>query len=200
MIIEGILTTLGDDGAANVAAMGVLLDPEHRAADGRWLGFRLRPFPGSRTYRNLQRRPAGVFHLTDDVLLLARAALGDVADIPLKQVAPAGCPALADCVRAFAFVVESADWSSSRANLNCRIEHVESRRDWIGWNRAQHAVLELTISATRVSMIERAVIEAQIETLTPLIEKTAGPNEFAAWRFVNDYLRRAWSDAESAAP
>ena len=44
-------------------------------------------------------------------------------------------------------------------------------------------------------MIERMVIEDQIRQLTPLIEKTAGPRESAAWRFVLDFLETAWRTA-----
>ena len=36
----------------------------------------LRPFQTSTTYRNLKQTGCGVFHVTDDVLLLAQAAIG----------------------------------------------------------------------------------------------------------------------------
>jgi len=41
-----------------------------------WL--RLRPFQTSTTFHNLKRQRAGVFHVVDDVLLLARAAIGPI--------------------------------------------------------------------------------------------------------------------------
>ena len=44
--------------------------------------FELRPFPTSQTYRNLKAHGEGVLHVTDDVLLLARAALGAVEPLP----------------------------------------------------------------------------------------------------------------------
>ncbi len=195
MIVEGILTTRDSDGRTNVAAMGVLLEESAVLPDGNWTVFRLRPFEGSRTFANLQAGECGVFHLVDDVELLARAALGDPGDLAAEPAETIDCRSLSNCVRAFEFVVESADWTRPRANLLCRVTRTHRVRDWIGWNRAQHAVLELTISATRVGMIERMVIEDQIRQLTPLIEKTAGPRESAAWRFVLDFLETAWRTA-----
>lgn len=194
MIVEGVLTTCGSTGRANIAAMGVLLNDAAITPDGSWKDFCLRPFEGSRTYANLRERNCGVFHLTDDVDLLARAALGDpgaVATIPGSTVR---CPTLKECVRAFEFEITLADWSEPRANLICRVTKIHRRRDWIGWNRAQHAVLELTISATRVKMIPREVIEGQILQLSPLIEKTSGPRESAAWDFVLSFLSKSWNE------
>lgn len=193
MIVEGILTTAGDDGTTNVAAMGIRIETRHVGLEGGLIGFLLRPFPGSRTFANLQGRPEGVFHLTDDVLLLARSALGAEERPQLTPAETVACMSLADCVRSHEFRVENADWSGSRAELDCRVTHTRRHRDWIGWNRAQHAVLELTISATRVSLIDRTVIEAQIESLEPLVDKTAGVVERAAWEFVIDRLNDAWS-------
>lgn len=195
MIVEGVLTTQDSDRRTNVAAMGVLLEESAIRSDGTWIAFRLRPFEGSRTFANLRENSCGVFHLVDDVELLARAALGDPGDVTTEPARTIDGRTLTGCVRAFEFVVESADWSQPRANLLCRVTRTNRVRDWIGWNRAQHAVLELTISATRVSMIERKVIEDQIRQLTPLIEKTAGPRESAAWRFVVDFLETAWHTA-----
>ena len=69
MILEGLVTTTSPDGAMHLAPMGPRV-----AAD--WSGFLLRPFPTSQTFRNLKAKGEGVLHVTDDVLLLAKAAVG----------------------------------------------------------------------------------------------------------------------------
>ena len=69
MILEGIVTTLNSDGTVNVAPMG----PE---VDESLTRLVLKPYQTSTTYGNLQRAGQGVFHVTDDVELLARAAIG----------------------------------------------------------------------------------------------------------------------------
>lgn len=72
MILEGILTTLSLEGLLNIAPMGPKIGP-----DPSMKTFELRPYRSSTTYQNLKARGEGVFHVTDDVLLLAQAAIGE---------------------------------------------------------------------------------------------------------------------------
>ena len=69
MIIEGLVTTINEDGTVNLAPMG----PETEPAFEQLI---LKPYPTSTTYQNLQRTGTGVFHITDNVELLARTAVG----------------------------------------------------------------------------------------------------------------------------
>src|SRR5439155_18200625 len=75
MILEGLVTTRNPDGSPHLAPMG----PRVGADFAR---FVLRPFPTSTTYRNLLAHPEGVLHVTDDALLLAKAALGAADLLP----------------------------------------------------------------------------------------------------------------------
>ncbi len=84
VILEGIVTTLSPDGTLNVAPMGPRIDP-----DMNMTRFVLRPFHTSTTYHNLKARGEGVFHVTDDVLLLAQTAIGAARN----ACAPAGLAA-----------------------------------------------------------------------------------------------------------
>ena len=68
MILEGIVTTISPAGEVNIAPMGPRVDAEMRR-------LLLRPFNTSQTYRNLRQHGEGVFHVTDDVLLLAQISL-----------------------------------------------------------------------------------------------------------------------------
>src|SRR3954451_23178092 len=47
MILEGLVTTTGPDGAMHLAPMGPRVEPD-------WTGFLLRPFPTAQTDRNLK--------------------------------------------------------------------------------------------------------------------------------------------------
>src|SRR6476659_345060 len=98
MVLEGIVTTLNVDGTANIAPMGPLVEAELTS-------LVLRPFRTSQTYQNLQRHGAGVFHVTDDVELLARAAVGaSLADVKLITAENVRGLILADACRAYEFV------------------------------------------------------------------------------------------------
>ena len=62
--------------------------------------FVLRPYRTSTTYSNLKARGEGVFHVTDDVLLLAQTAIGTAVEPP-PATRPADVVAgavLLDCV------------------------------------------------------------------------------------------------------
>lgn len=80
MILEGLVTTTDADGSPRLAPMGPRVDgPDFRT-------FLLRPFPTSQTYRNLRRHGEGVLHVTDNVLLLAKAAVGKAEMPPTRPV------------------------------------------------------------------------------------------------------------------
>src|SRR6516162_3956807 len=78
MILEGIVTTIAPTGEINIAPMGPRVD-------GAMEHFLLRPFPTSQTYRNLKAHGEGVLHVTDDVLVLAQAALGRTPPQPCRR-------------------------------------------------------------------------------------------------------------------
>src|SRR5215212_7732304 len=74
-LLEGIVTTLNVDRSPHLAPMGPIVDAEFR-----WL--LLRPYRTSVTYQNLKRSQQGVLHVTDDVELFARAAVGQLTELP----------------------------------------------------------------------------------------------------------------------
>ena len=64
-----------------------------------------------------------------------------------------------------------------------------SLRDFVGFNRAQFAVLEAAILATRVRWLPEQEIFAQLERLQPLIQKTAGASQQRAWSLLERFFR-----------
>lgn len=191
MILEGIVTSRNADGGVNVAPMGPKLRLSERGVP-RFDRLILKPFKTSATFANLSRERCGVFHVTDDVLLLARAAVMDEFEPP--RVVPAthvNCPALADCCRTYEFVVESIDASGDRSSMEARVVHTGRVRDFFGLNRAKHAVVEAAILATRRHMISRERLEADFEALRPLVEKTGGPSEHEAFAMLESVIAGA---------
>jgi len=187
MILEAIITTLGPDGAPHLAPMGPRVI-------GDFARFVLRPFPTSNTYRNLQRHPQGVLHVTDDALLLAKAAVGAVDVFP--PVRPAERIAgfvLCDSCRHFEFVVTNVDDASERVNMEVEVVHAGRTRDFFGFNRAKHAVVEAAILATRLHLIPLDEVAAEFQRLRVIIAKTGGPDEHAAMDLLEAKLREAES-------
>ncbi|TIR44556.1 MAG: DUF447 family protein, partial [Mesorhizobium sp.] len=63
----------------------------------------------------------------------------------------------------------------------CRVVQEETHAPFTGFNRAKAAVLELAILVSRLGMLPRDKIEAEIAYLSIAIEKTAGEGEKEAW-------------------
>lgn len=184
MIIEGLLTTRNADGTVNIAPMGPIVAED-------WSRLLFRPFPSSVTYGNLKRTTCGIFHVTDDVLMITRFALGLVAPVPLLQ--PAGAvdgAVLTDACRWYELELEGLDEMRDRPEFSMRSVASGRLRDFLGFNRAKHAVLEATILATRLHLLDRVEVERQLEALAITVGKTAGPMETEAFDLVRDYVAR----------
>src|SRR5205823_4596631 len=111
MILEGIVTSVDPQGSLNVAPMGPIVDE----AMTRLV---LRPFPSSRTFQNLKQVPCGVFHVVDDVLLLARAAIGALTEPP-ETFAAVKVPGrvLSSACRWYEFEIDECDESQERVTM-----------------------------------------------------------------------------------
>jgi hypothetical protein len=182
MILEGIVTTVSDTGAAHIAPMG----PRVEAGMNRLL---LRPYRTSQTYENLKRHGEGVFHVTDDVLLLAHAAVGAVHPPPaLMHAARVRGFVLSDACRYYEFRVCSLDDRQERTEFETEVIHAGRLRDFFGFNRAKHAVVEAAILATRIHLLPRDEVEAEYRKLTVLVDKTGGPQEQEAFSFLREYI------------
>ena len=67
-------------------------------------------------------------------------------------------------------------------------------RDFFGFNRAKHAVIEAAILATRIGILPAAEIRSELERLAAPVEKTAGEQERRAFAFLQDYIAHRLSD------
>lgn len=182
LVIEGIVTTIGPDGQVNIAPMGPKVDRQfHRLT--------LRPFKTSQTYKNLVHHPEGVFHVVDDVLLIAQAAVGQIEPVPIMLMSDhVNGYILRDACRFYAFKVNQMNDSQDRAEIDVSIVWDGRMRDHFGFNRAMYAVVEASILATRVHMLPRQQIEEDLERLRPLVEKTGGHRELEAFAFLKNYI------------
>jgi hypothetical protein len=190
VIVETIVTTVAPDGAVNCAPMGVEWGED---------ALVLKPFLETATYRNVRAAGVAVVNLTDDVMLFARAAISS----PRYPVVPAAVVpgvALADACAWREVEVVGIDSTPPRSRIDARVVHRGTRRDFIGFNRASHAVLEAAIYATRVHMLPRDYIEAELARLQVIVDKTAGEREFAAMALLTEYVRSAPLPAAPPAP
>ena len=194
MIVETIVTTRDTDGGVNVAPMGVEWDPS--LDDSRIV---LKPFLETATYRNVKSTGTAVINLVDDVRVFARAAISNptYATVPATSIAGV---VLADCCAWREVDVVSIDSTPPRSRIETSVIHRGTNRDFIGFNRASHAVLETAIYATRVHMLPRDFLETELQRLQVIVDKTAGPREFEAMTLLSDFIRSAPVKPASATP
>lgn len=181
MILEGLVTTTAADGRLHVAAMGPWIEHRERA-EGRLTGLVLKPFATSQTAVNLGRERCGVFHVSDDVLLLASVVAGRLGEPPPSR--PADVVAgrvLLDACHAWEFAVDTIDDSRERLEITARVVAEHAGRPFLGFNRAAHAVVEAAILVTRVHLLGREEVARRIEELRVLVDKTGGPREEEAF-------------------
>lgn len=182
MILEGLVTTLNEDLSVNVAPMGPRLEQSFER-------FLLRPFKTSTTYQNLKRHPEGVLHVTDDSLMIARAAIGlDPQSTTLAATQIDGRVIQSAC-RYYEFRAIDIDDRDDRVSIVCETVSSGVLREFFGFNRAKHAVIEAAILATRVGILPIEEIVSDLTRLASPVRKTGGPNEFAAFQLLLDHVR-----------
>ncbi len=188
MIIESILTTLGPDGTVNCAPMGV-----------EWAEERIviKPFVETTTFRNLVAGRAAVVNLTDDVLLFARGVI-ETAVFPHRPAERVRGVVLEAACGWREVEVESVDDSPPRSRIVTRVVHRGTQREFLGFNRARHAVLEAAIVATRTHLIGAAEIRAEFTRLRIIVDKTAGPREQEAMALLEAFVRDRLSGEPAA--
>jgi len=184
MIIEGLVTTTDAAGRMHLSAMGPKVDAA-AVASGRLERLVLKPFPTSQTAANLDRLPEGVFHVTDDALLVARVVVGASEPPPASRPATAVRGRLLEGVcRAYEFRVADRDASQERIRVEVEVLAVHEGRPFTGFNRARHAVVEGAILVTRLHLLGTEEVGRRLRDLAVLVEKTGGPREHEAFRLL----------------
>ena len=183
MILETIVATVDREGRPNFAPMGIDLDGDT---------VLLRPFRGAITGDNLAATGEGVVNFTDNVLLFARCAVSPYVP-PHRAGEKVRAGILEDACSWKEFVVASNESGGERARIVGSVVREGRARDFLGFNRARHAVIEATILATRLHLTGREVVLLEIARLQPLVEKTGGPEEREAFDFIRGYVG-AWRE------
>ena len=181
MIIETILTTTDANGQVNCAPMGVEWGKEIIV---------IKPYRETTTYRNLLVNEAAVVNLTDNVLLFAESAISQPV-FPTRPASVVNGVVLEDVCSWREVQIMEVDDRKPRALVTTRVLHRGFQREFLGFNRARHAVLEAAILATRTRFLPRQEILAEFERLQVIVDKTAGPQEQEAMKLLTGYVQAA---------
>ena len=96
--------------------------------------------------------------------------------------------------------VRSLDATPPRARIVTAVAHQGFRREFLGFNRARHAVLEAAILATRTHLLPAGQMRDEFARLQVIVDKTAGPREREAMALLTEYVRTAPAGRPEPAP
>jgi hypothetical protein len=186
MIRETIVTTVGADGVVHMAPLGLIAEGD---------GWIIAPFRPSRTLDNLRQVPCAVANYTDDVRVFAGCLTGRHAwptvgsdEVPVQRLA--GALAHAE------LAVERVTEDEQRPRFHCRVLRLVTHAPFLGFNRAQAAVVEAAILVSRLDMLPREKVEQEISYLEIAIGKTAGAAEQEAWQWLMERMASRYEGRE----
>jgi hypothetical protein len=178
-IRETILTSVNRAGAVHIAPIGIIAEGD---------GWVIAPFRPSTTLDNLAEVPFAVANYTDDVRIFAGCLTGR-REWPTVAVDGFPVPRLAAALAHSVLRVESVADDGVRPRHFCRVAGEGTHAPFAGFNRAKAAVLELAILVSRLGMLPRDKIEAEIAYLAIAVDKTSGPAEKEAWGWLMERVR-----------
>jgi hypothetical protein len=179
VILETIVTSLDLAGAINFAPMGVEWGEEIIV---------LKPFLETRTFQNLTATRTAVVNLTDDAMLFAQGAISSPQFPWIPASVVNGAVLQAACSWRELEVV-TIDATPPRSRIDARVVHRGFTREFMGFNRAKHAVLEAAILATRTHLLPAEQIKEEYARLQIIVDKTAGPREQDAMTLLTQYVQ-----------
>jgi len=179
VIFETIVTTRGE-GRDQIAPMGI------RRQDDLVV---IAPFRPSATLDSLLRARCAVLNFTDDVRVFAGCLTGryEWPTVPAERVA---CSRLTDALAHAELELVRVEEDPQRPRLFFREVARFTHAPFAGFNRAQAAVIEGAILVSRLHMLSREKIDAEMQYLSVAVTKTAGPRELEAWGWLNEQIAK----------
>ena len=187
-IRETILTTVGLDGCAHHAPIGLILEPD---------GIVIAPFRPSRTLDNLQAVPFAVANYTDDVRIFAGCLTGR-RDWPTLAAQKLEMPRLAGALAHAELAVSRVIAHPQRPRFLCEVVAQATHAPFTGFSRAKAAVIEAAILVSRLELLPREQIEAELARLAVAVEKTADRSEREAFDWLLAKVRAFYDQGPAA--
>jgi uncharacterized protein len=186
MIRETIVSTMDGEGRVHFAPLGII------AEDDGWI---IAPFRPSKTFDNLSVVPFAVANFTDDVRVFAGCLTGR-RDWPTAACEGIAVPRLAVSIAHAELAVTHTTQDEQRPRFHCRVLRTVAHAPFMGFNRAQAAVVEAAILVSRLHMLPREKVEREIAYLQIAVSKTAAPAEEEAWTWLTEAIRAFYADAD----
>lgn len=148
----------------------------------------LKPFLETTTFRNVSVTGTAVVNLTDDAMLFAQGAISSPQFPWVPATIVKGAVLEAACSWR-ELEVATIDATPPRSRIEARVVYRGVKREFMGFNRAKHAVLEAAILATRTHLLPAEQIRDDFARLQIIVDKTAGPREREAMALLTQYVQ-----------
>ena len=76
-----------------------------------------------------------------------------------------------------------------RSVFRCKIVNFGTNKAYKGLNRANNAIIEACILASRIKILKSEKIINELKYLSIAVEKTAGKKEMKSWKKINKFIR-----------
>ncbi|HRP66255.1 MAG TPA: DUF447 family protein [Thauera sp.] len=193
MIFETVVSTLSPAGEVHLAPMGVRYEGE-----GDDAVVILMPFKPSKTLDNILATRCAVLNLTTDVRVFAGCVTGR-RDWPTLALEGFHGRRLEGALGHVELSLRGDQDDALRPVLRMRRGRELQHGAFVGFNRAQAAVIEGAVLVSRLGMLPRSKVETEMDYLQIAIDKTAGPREQEAWDWLYGAVVRFYADAAGVA-
>jgi uncharacterized protein len=191
VIFETIITTVNLAGEPNIAPFGIRYDGDL---------VLISPYKPSTTLDNILATKISTLNITDDVRVFAGAVsnnpdnnYGNINLAPLRGSIHAGYRLANALSHSELALIEVKD-DATRPQLIMQKLRTEMHAPFLGFNRAQAAVVELSILVSRLQLLPREKIEAELIYLQIAIDKTAGERELEAWGWLQEKIANFYAE------
>lgn len=175
VIYECVVTTVSPEGKAHVAPMGVRYQPGVVV---------LMPFVPSTTLSNIVATRHAVLNIVLDTRVFAGCVTGR-KDWPTQGAERVPGVRLSAALSHVELQLQSMS-DDQRPVLRMARVHEVSHAPFIGFNRAQAAVIEGAVLVSRLHMLTPEKVATEMAYLQISIGKTAGPEEHEAWGWLQE--------------
>ncbi len=189
MILETIITSLDVEGNIHITPFGI------RMQEGLVV---ISPYRPSVTLDNILATQSAVMNLTDDVRIFAAALTKRQAweVVPAEKILGvrlANTLAHKELKLVHVKQVDS-EQNVMRPQLFLEVIHEVQHQPFQGFNRAQAAVIELAVLASRLNILPKEKLMMEKQYLQIAINKTAGERELEAWGWLVEKIDNFYAE------
>ncbi len=184
MIFETIIITLDANKKPHVTPFGVRFEGGHVI---------IAPYKPSTTLNNILATKFAVMNMTDDVRVFAGALTGRT-EWSLLPVSNNAGYRLAGCLAHTVLELIEVRVDAERPQLLMKAIASENHQSFQGFNRAQAAVVELSILVSRLHRLPKEKVMTEMAYLKIAIDKTAGERELEAWGWLLEKIDNFYAD------